>query len=192
MRTYPTDEEIQAVIAANPGMTRIQAVQLIRRNEKPVTEIATAVVKAAKKSAAKLPKAAKPKAVKKARAKTSIPAVSKEIVKADREVLLDFIKAELRKVHKKVCPILGILGQRFTMPSKKYGYPYIRALVQTPDNNLVTVFLSNFYGTGEPQCSVSTADRKSPSVKACLARIERRTKRAADKLADRDTNKDTK
>jgi hypothetical protein len=185
---YPTDVEIQAVMDARK-LNRMGALQYIRRQGKkaapaqaePVSasKAFDEAVKVAKKINAAKPKAAKP-AVKKAK-RAELPKSSSEQVKVDREKLDSIIRASLKSAYGKVCPVLGVLGQRFTVPSQKSGYPFYRVLVDTPDG-LMTNFVSGFYD-GNIKTSLHKADPKSYTVKTLLARIARKTKRAADKLA---------
>lgn len=117
-------------------------------------------------------------------AKTVLPAKSSEKCKVDMEKLNDMIRQALRKGYGKPCPVLGVLGYRFTMPSKKYGWPFYRVLAETPDG-LVAVFVSGF-SVGEMKTSINTVSKTSYTVKKLLAQIARRTKRAADKLAGKE------
>ena len=75
------------------------------------------------------------------------------------------------------------LGQRFTVPSKKSGFPFYRVLADAGKDGLVAVFVGGFYAGGPgPTASISPAVKSSYTVKMLLARLARRTKRAADKL----------
>jgi hypothetical protein len=191
---YPTDVEIQAVMDARK-LNRMGALQFLRRQGKKVAAPVVTdadVDRMTEKEARKLvgpqvtkvvkvrkPKAAKP-AVKKAK-RADLPKSSSEQVKVDREKLDSIIRASLKSAYGKVCPVLGVLGQRFTVPSQKSGYPFYRVLVDTPDG-LMTNFVSGFYD-GNIKTSLHKADPKSYTVKTLLARIARKTKRAADALA---------
>ncbi len=184
---YPTEVEIQAVMDARK-INRMSAVQYLRRQGKKAAPV-VAAEPTAKPATVKAAAPAKPKAARPAK-KThkpvaDLPKKSSEQVKVDREVLYDIIRKSLRSAYGKVCPILGVLGQRFTVPSQKSGYPYLRVLCDTPDG-LKTMFISGFYDGQEAKHTMSDADPKSYTVKALLKRIEARTKRAAAKLAGKD------
>jgi len=183
------------------GMNRSNAVRKMRAC--PESRLAEAVVEAAKTpdefdkavavaktinaAKARVPvKAAKAKRVKPTKTvklKTDLPVKSSEKVKnVDRSTLDDIIRKSLRSAYGKVCPILGVLGQRFTVPSQKSGYPFYRVLVDTPDG-LKSMFISGFYDGQEAKHSISDVDPKSYTVSRLLKSIAKRTKREAEKLA---------
>src|SRR6266576_4366551 len=51
-----------------------------------------------------------------------LPAKSSQQVKVDRKKLDDVIRKALREGYGKPCPVLGVLGQRFAVPSKSQGF----------------------------------------------------------------------
>ena len=110
-----------------------------------------------------------------------LPAKSSKQVKVDRDKLNSVIRAALKSTYGKVCPVLGVLGQRFAVPSKSQGFPYYRVLCDTPDG-LKALFVSGFY-EGEMRTAFNDVKKNSYTVSRLLARIEARTKRAAAKLA---------
>ena len=197
MKTQPTSEAIaaaamqapswtadqEAIIAAfvAEGNTRIQAIRKMQAGKTPGA--AKPAVTATKVKSAKAPKAAKPKAEKKAkRAERDLPESCTDVVKATRDELDGVIRAALKSAHGKVCPVIAVLGQRFTEPSKTSGYPFYRVLADTPDG-LQVVFVGGFYKGGDgPSASIKPAVKSSPTVKAALARVARATKRAAEAL----------
>ena len=168
---YPTEQEITAVMAERK-LKRTSAIQFLRRKGKVQAAPATAV--AAKAAAAPKAKNAAKKTA------SELPETSSEQIKVDREKLDDTIRKALRSSYGKVCPIIGVLGQRFSEPSRKSGYPFYRVLADTPDG-LVAVFVSGFYG-GQMNVSMKAAVKSSYTVKRLLARHIRKTKAAAEKL----------
>ncbi len=127
--------------------------------------------------------------MKKTKKSSELPATSTGTVKVDREKIDDLVRKTLKAEFKQVCPVLGCLGSRHMTPSKKAGYPYERFLAQAPDK-LVTVFVGGLH-TGELTASISNAVKSSYTVKALLARLEKRTKKAAAKLAKSHAIEDT-
>jgi len=190
VKAYPTDAEIAAVMEERK-LNRIGAVQYLRRksaaakNKADVTQ-AVKDAKAGKPIVAAKP-APKPKAAKSA--KSAIPETSDAKVKfntskdsADMQRLDDVIRKALRAGYGRPVPILGVLGMRFAAPSKKSGYPFYRVLADAGKDGLVTVFVSGFSDAGgELKASISNAVKSSYTVKALLARLERKAKRAAAK-----------
>jgi hypothetical protein len=186
-----TDQDVQQVMDFQK-CNRIKAIHLIKRLggvEKAVAFVKAAPVSPAAKpevdpkatheahAGKKTMKVAKPKHV-----KHDLPKTNTEIVKESRETLDDVIRAALRSAYKKVCPVIAILGQRFTEPSQTSGYPFYRVLADTPDG-LQVVFVAGFYKGGPgPSASIKPAVKSSPTVKQALARIARATKRAAERL----------
>jgi hypothetical protein len=129
--------------------------------------------KAAKKSEQKVKKSAT----------ANLPAKSSDHIKINREELDDVIRKALRSGYGRAVPILGVLGQRFTAPSKKSGFPFYRVLADAGKDGLVTVFVSGFYSGGPgPTASISPAVKSSYTVKMLLARLARKTKRAAESV----------
>jgi len=129
----------------------------------------------------------KPKAAKR-RTSANLPKKSSEQIKVNREKLLDVIRKALREGYGHPCPVLGVLGQRFAVPSESQGYPFFRVLAdvgKVPDGKeLVAVFVAGFYKGGPgPKATISPVKKNSYTVDKLLARIERKTKRAAKKLA---------
>jgi hypothetical protein len=128
---------------------------------------------------------AKPKAKKAERkSKADLPEKSSGKVKANKEELDAVIRKALKEGYGHVCPILGVLGQRFAVPSKSQGFPYYRVLAEVGGpgkSELVAVCVSGFYEGGPgPKASISPAVKSSYTVKNLLARIAKRGKRAAE------------
>jgi len=192
MKTYPTEAEISKVMEERK-LNRIGAVQFLRRQSAKaapaVVTQAETVLTAAMSSekqihkAARKPKAAKPKAAKKTRKVVELPKKSSEQVKVDRAVLDDVIRKALKQGYGRPIPILGVLGQRFAVPSQSQGFPFYRVLADAGKDGFVAVFVSGFYPGGPgPKASISPAVKSSYTVSRLLKSIEKRTKRAADKL----------
>lgn len=175
-KKYPTDAEIAKVMEERK-LNRIGAVHFLRRQAAQPTAKPEVDRKATREA-----HAGKKPAVKKApKATAKLPAISKEQVKVDRAKLDKVIREALTAGFGHPCAVLGVLGQRWTAPSKKYGFPYYRVLVDAGKDGLKTLFVSGFY-EGQMKTSISDAVKSSYTVKALLARIARRTKRAAEKL----------
>jgi hypothetical protein len=171
-KAYPTDAEIAAVMEERK-LNRIGAVQYLRR--KSAKASAAVVAKPAVKSAPK----AKPAKAKSA--KSSVPETSDAKVKVDMKKLDDVIRKALREGYGRPVPVLGVLGMRFSAPSKKSGWPFYRVLADAGKDGLVTVFVSGFSDAGgELKASISSAVKSSYTVKALLARLERKAKRKAE------------
>ena len=176
-----TDEQVAKVMEAQKS-TRIAAIQLIKRvgAEKALTFV--------KNADAPVAKAAKPKAAKKARkAVADLPKKSSDQVKVDRAKLDDIIRKALKEAYGHVCPILGVLGQRFAVPSQSQGFPFLRVLADVGGpgkSELVACFVSGFYPGGPgPRASIAPAVKSSYTVKRLLDSIAKREKRAAKKAA---------
>jgi hypothetical protein len=127
---------------------------------------------------------AKSKPEPKHKAVSDLPKTSSEQVKVNRDELDDVIRKALKEGYGHVCPVLGVLGSRFAVPSQTQGFPYYRVLADVSKNSngseLVAVFVSGFYKGGPgATASIAPAVKSSYTVKNLLARIERRTKRDA-------------
>jgi len=182
------DEQVQQVMDAQK-CNRIKAIHMIKRfgdvakaiayvNEPPaakpeVDRKATRAAHAGKKAA--------PKAAKKAVAE--LPKKSSEQVKVDMAELDDVIRKALKAGYGHACPVLGVLGKRFAVPSQSQGFPYYRVLAEVggpSKSELVAVFVSGFYPGGPgPKASITPAVKSSYTVSALLKRIDRKTKREA-------------
>lgn len=175
-KTYPTEEAI-AKCMKERKLNRIGAVHFLRRQSsqptvKPeVDHKATREAHAGKKPAVKKTKAAK----------SALPETSSVKCKVDREQVDALLRTTLRAKYGKVCPILGWLGMRHTMPSIKSGHPFERWLAETPDG-LVALFVGGFH-TSELKATMNPAVKSSYTVSALLKRLARKAKRAADKEA---------
>jgi hypothetical protein len=189
-KPYPTEAEIAAVMEAR-GLKRIGALQFLRRQSAEISKSAViADTFKAKvvgkptildKENAKLVKAA---AAKK-RKHVELPKTSSDKVRVNREELDHVIRKALKEGYGHPCPILGVLGQRFLVPSQKQGFPFLRVLADVGTagkEELVAVFVSGFYAGGPgPKASISPAVKSSYSVSRLLKAIARREKRAATK-----------
>jgi len=125
------------------------------------------------------------KAAAKRRKTANLPKKSSEQVKVNREELDAVIRKALREGYGHPCPILGVLGQRFAVPSESQGYPFYRVLAdvgKVPDGKeLVAVLVAGFYKGGPgPKATISPVKKNSYTVDKLLSRIARKTKKAAE------------
>jgi len=111
-----------------------------------------------------------------------LPAKSSEQIKVDMKKLDSVIRRALTEGFDHPCVVLGVLGQRFAVPSKSQGFPFYRVLADCGKDGLKAVFVSCFY-EGEMRTSINDVSKSNKMVKTLLARIERRTARDAAKLA---------
>jgi hypothetical protein len=173
-KSYPTDAEIAKVMEERK-LNRIGAVHFLRRQATQPTAKSEVDRKATKAAhAGKKPAVKKPNAV-----KSVLPEASSVKCKVDREQVDALLRTTLRAKYGKVCPILGCLGMRHTMPSKRSGHPFERWLAETPDG-LVAVFIGGFH-TPELKATINPAVKSSYTVSALLKRLARKAKCAADK-----------
>ncbi len=111
-----------------------------------------------------------------------LPAKSSEKIKVDMKKLDSVIRKALTEGFGHPCAVLGVLGRRFAVPSRSQGFPFFRVLCDCGKDGLKAVFVSGFY-EGKMRTSINDVSKTNKMVKTLLARIERKTARAAAKLA---------
>lgn len=172
-----SDEQVAKVMEAQK-LNRIGAIHLIKRMgvAKALTYVKDAPVA----------KAAKPKAAKKVkREAVNLPKKSSDKVKVDMAKLDDVIRRALKEAYGHVCPILGVLGYRFAVPSQSQGYPFYRVLAEVGGpgkSDLQAVYVGGLHAN-DWKVSMTPAVKSSYTVANLLKRIANREKRAAAKVA---------
>jgi len=111
-----------------------------------------------------------------------LPTKSSEQIKVDMKKLDSVIRRALTEGFRHPCAVLGVLGRRFAVPSKSQGFPFYRVLADCGKDGLKAVFVSGFY-EGEMRTSIADVKKNSYTVSRLLKAIEKRTARAAAKLA---------
>src|SRR6266403_4899889 len=69
-----------------------------------------------------------------------LPAKSSEQIKVDMKKLDSVIRRALTEGFDHPCVVLGVLGQRFAVPSKSQGFPFYRVLADCGKDGLKAVF----------------------------------------------------